>query len=91
LQQRRRNGICGSLSGPLAGEHVAPPLQADFTGHRLAHAAGDAREFDIDSIERVQPTARFGWGKQAGEETVLVGLAHQRLTCREGIHLRPPR
>ena len=65
-EQRGRDRIGGGLFGPLAVDHFAPPLQADFAGQRLARHLAHARHLDVEGIERMQRGAMFRRREQCG-------------------------
>ena len=75
--QRGRDRVRRRLAGPLAVEHIAPPLQPDLARHRLAHAVAHAGDLGIEGVEREQRTALLGGRKQRREKAVLVGGADQ--------------
>ena len=72
-KQRRRDRIGACLPVPLAIDDIAPPLQADFAGQRLARHVANARHLDIERIERVQRATAFRRREQRGDEAVQVG------------------
>ncbi len=70
-------GLAPASSGPLAAQHVAPPLQADFAGQRLARHLAHARHLDVEGIERMQRAAMFRRREQRGEKAVAIGRPDQ--------------
>src|SRR4051812_10801729 len=58
-------------------DDFAPPLQSNFARHRYAHAFGDADDFKVEGIERIEGIAPTSRREQSGEEPVLVAVSHQ--------------
>ena len=85
-QQRRGDRIGARFAGAFAGDHVAPPLQPNFSRQRLVRDLAHSRYFGVESIERVEPVALVGGGKQRGNEAVPVGLPYQLGAMGEFIH-----
>ena len=77
--QRRRHRMRPDLAAALAVEHIAPPLQPDLAGQRIANDLAHARDLQVEGIERKQRAAMLGRRKQRGEKAVPVRRAHQRL------------
>ena len=67
------------LARTLAVERIAPPLQPDRRRERFMRQQGNACDFDIESIQRKYRIAPRGGCEQCAQETVLIGLADQRL------------
>ena len=67
---RRHAGIGGA-------QHLAPPLQADLTQHRLADGLTHPRDFVIEGVKREQRLAPLGRRKQRGLVAVAVLPPHQ--------------
>ena len=53
-KQRRRDRMCRRFLRARSLEHLAPPLQADLTGHRFMRDIPDAADLDIECIQRQQ-------------------------------------
>ena len=68
-----------------AAQHIAPPLQADFTGHRLAGKLPRARDLEVERVERVERAAVSLGRKQRRQEAVLVAGPHQFLAMIESV------
>src|SRR5947208_16717280 len=68
---RRHAGIGGA-------QHLAPPLQADLTQHRLADGLTHPRDFVIEGVKREKRLVTLGRRKQGGLVAVAIVLPHQR-------------
>ena len=87
-EQLRRHRIALGAAMDMAGEHVGPPLQADFAGQGLAHLVADADDLDIEGIER-QQRAALGSGREQGRGIARkVVAAHEVSTERGRIRRR---
>ena len=67
---RRHAGIGGA-------QHLAPPLQADLTQHRLADGLTHPRDFVIEGVKREKRLVPLGRRKQRGLVAVAVVAPHQ--------------
>ena len=78
-----------------ARQHVAPPLQADFAGQRLADLLADARDLDIEGIQRQQRaalarTARTASPHSARNRGCAPGRRRRpRIACRRRALMAP--
>ena len=72
-----RDRIALDTAMTLAGEHVRPPLQADFAGQRLAHLIADAGNLDVEGINRKQRAALAGGHEQGGRIARKIVAPHQ--------------
>ena len=59
-EQRIGDGVLPHRAMPLAGQRIAPPLQADFAGRRVGHALAHRRDFRAEGIERLYRRACRG-------------------------------
>ena len=76
-QQFRRHRIALDTAMAGAGEHVGPPLQADFARQRLAHLVADAGNLDIEGIQREQAAAQRCRHEQRGGIAGKIMRPHQ--------------
>jgi hypothetical protein len=90
VQERGRDRIRRRVAGRPAAQRVAPPLQPDLARQRLVRDLPDARDFDVEPIEREKMRTPVGRRKQAGQEAVLVRLPHQRLAMGISVLHRQP-
>jgi len=79
IPERRRDRVCRRLASPLPIQDIAPPLQADLAGHRLARTVAHADDFAIEGVKREQRPPSIGGREQRGEKPVLVGRTDQFL------------
>ena len=75
--------MSGRLARALPHKHFAPPLQPDFTRHRLARQLADARHFGVKGIQREKRIAQPCRRKQRREIAVPVDLPHEPSTMFE--------
>ncbi len=69
----------------LAGQHVGPPLQPHFAGQRLADLVADARDLDVEGMDRQHRPAVHARQKQRrGVARKVVG-AHEIGTESGGV------
>src|SRR5437763_6924492 len=68
---RRRSAVSGV-------QHLAPPLQADLTQHRLADGLTHPRDFVVEGVKREKRLAPPGRRKQGGLVTVAIVPPYQR-------------
>ena len=60
------------LLGAGAGQRLAPPGKPQLAGHRLAHARAQAREFALESDQRVQMWTLLRRREQGAEPAVAI-------------------
>jgi hypothetical protein len=65
------------VSQPLPGEHVGPPLQADFAGQRLADLVAHATNLDVEGVQREQRAAGRSIDEQRRCVAVEIVAAHE--------------
>ncbi len=74
--------MAGNAAVRLASEHIAPPLQADFTGNRPVRHRAHARDFEVEGVEGIESAAVLGGREQGGKKAVPVPRTDQPLTMR---------
>ena len=67
--QRIGDGMAGQFAPRRLVEIIAPPLQADQAELRLGDLARDARELDIQGVERKEGVACGGRNEQSGRRS----------------------
>ena len=72
-----RDRIALDAAMAFARQHIGPPLQADFTGQRLAHDLPDAGDLDIEGVDGEQGAALLGRHEQRRCVTGKIVAAHQ--------------
>ena len=81
LETLHRGAQCFGHGMPLPlrlrPQRIAPPLQADFAGHGVAHDVAYALNLMAKSVERVQVRAFVRRRKQAGKPAVACALLQQ--------------
>src|SRR6202040_2814979 len=74
----------------LSGQHIAPPLQPDFSCQRGARSFPHAGDLEIEGVERKQPGAMLRRREQRGKKAIPVARANLRLAVRKCILHRSP-
>ena len=81
--QCRDHGLRQRFARVDAVERVAPPLEADQPGHRLADDVAHLRDLVIERVESEQRLTRLGRREQRGEIPVRIVLADLAGAVRE--------
>src|SRR5437879_317900 len=84
--QGRGYWISANPAPILSAQDLSPPFKPDLAGERIAHHLADARNLEVEGIEREERATTFGRREQGAEETLLVAGTDKRLTMREGVH-----
>jgi hypothetical protein len=76
-EQFGRDRVAGGLPVRGPGQKIAPPLQADFAGERLADVLADAGDLEIERVQRQQRPAQFRLDEQRRGVAFEIAAAHE--------------
>ena len=85
LGERGNHRVLANRPGIDPVDRFAPPLQPDFTQHRLGDDFGGLRGLEIEGVKRVKPVAARGRGEQRRKIALAVEAAHLRRAVGSGL------
>ncbi len=77
FKKRGCDRIGARFPGPLAVEHVAPPLQPDFARQRLARRVTHACHLDIEGKKRMKRAAQVRRRKECRDIAIAIASPDQ--------------